>query len=118
MQPRVITPRAHFARYSETFSGGIVIRARSVVMAVAIAVATATNGHAACTIDVQGADDLPGQKDATQFCNNGSCGGPAKGGNVKLSDGDTRLAVDYMVAEAKAAIAAAAKPVAKAAAAK
>lgn len=46
---------------------------------------------------------------------NGSFGGPAKGGNVKLSDADTRLAVDYMVAEAKAAIAAQAKPVAKAA---
>ncbi len=46
---------------------------------------------------------------------NGSFGGPAKGGNVKLTDADTRLAVDYMVAEAKSAIAAAAKPVAKAA---
>lgn len=33
---------------------------------------------------------------------NGSFGGPAKGGNVKLSDADTRLAVDYMVAEVKA----------------
>jgi cytochrome c5 len=39
---------------------------------------------------------------------NGSFGGPAKGGNLKLSDTDTRLAVDYMVAEAKTAIAAAA----------
>jgi cytochrome c5 len=34
---------------------------------------------------------------------NGSFGGPAKGGNVKLSDADTRLAVDYMVSEARAA---------------
>lgn len=40
---------------------------------------------------------------------NGSFGGPAKGGNLKLSDADTRLAVDYMVAEAKPAVAAAAK---------
>lgn len=40
---------------------------------------------------------------------NGSFGGPAKGGNLKLSDADTKLAVDYMVAEAKAAIAATAK---------
>ncbi len=38
---------------------------------------------------------------------NGSFGGPAKGGNVKLSDSDTKAAVDYMVAEAKTAIAAA-----------
>lgn len=30
----------------------------------------------------------------------GSFGGPAKGGNDKLSDSDTRLAVDYMVSEA------------------
>jgi cytochrome c5 len=36
---------------------------------------------------------------------NGSFGGPAKGGNLKLSDADTRLAVDYMVAQAKTAIA-------------
>ncbi len=34
---------------------------------------------------------------------NGSFGGPAKGGNDKLSDADTRMAVDYMVAEVKAA---------------
>jgi cytochrome c5 len=47
---------------------------------------------------------------------NGSFGGPAKGGNEKLSDADTRVAVDYMVAEVKAAVAATA-PV-KAAAAK
>lgn len=40
---------------------------------------------------------------------NGTFGGPAKGGNDKLSDEDTRDAVDYMVNEAKAAIAAAAK---------
>lgn len=33
----------------------------------------------------------------------GSFGGPAKGGNDKLSDADTRLAVDYMVATARAA---------------
>jgi cytochrome c5 len=46
---------------------------------------------------------------------NGSFGGPAKGGNTKLSDADTRLAVDYMVAEAKAVIAAA-QPVKQAAA--
>ncbi len=39
---------------------------------------------------------------------NGSFGGPAKGGNPKLSDADTRMAVDYMVAEAKMAIAKAA----------
>jgi cytochrome c5 len=39
----------------------------------------------------------------------GSFGGPAKGGNEKLSDADTRVAVDYMVAEAKVAIEAAAK---------
>jgi len=48
---------------------------------------------------------------------NGSFGGPAKGGNEKLSDADTKVAVDYMVAEAKAAVAAApAKAPAKAAA--
>lgn len=45
---------------------------------------------------------------------NGSFGGPAKGGNVKLSDADTRLAVDYMVAEAKMAIATSAKAPVKA----
>jgi cytochrome c5 len=39
---------------------------------------------------------------------NGSFGGPAKGGNEKLSDADTRMAVDYMVDRARAAIAAAA----------
>jgi cytochrome c5 len=44
----------------------------------------------------------------------GSFGGPAKGGNEKLSDADTRVAVDYMVAEARAAVAA--KAPAKAAA--
>lgn len=50
---------------------------------------------------------------------NGSFGGPAKGGNVKLSDADTKLAVDFMVAEAKSTIAAAAaKQPAKAAAKK
>jgi cytochrome c5 len=37
----------------------------------------------------------------------GSAGGPAKGGNEKLSDADAMAAVDYMVEEAKAAIAAA-----------
>lgn len=36
---------------------------------------------------------------------NGSFGGPAKGGNDKLSDADTRAAVDYMVNEAKSALA-------------
>lgn len=43
---------------------------------------------------------------------------PAKGGNLKLSDADARLATDYMVSEAKAAIAkaAAAKPAANPAA--
>ncbi|MDD5389591.1 MAG: c-type cytochrome [Gallionellaceae bacterium] len=35
----------------------------------------------------------------------GSFGGPAKGGNEKLSDADAKVAVDYMVAEAKAAAA-------------
>jgi cytochrome c5 len=35
---------------------------------------------------------------------NGSFGGPAKGGNDKLSDADTKAAVDYMVNEAKAAL--------------
>jgi cytochrome c5 len=48
---------------------------------------------------------------------NGTFGGPAKGGNDKLSDADTKDAVDYMVNEAKAAIDAA-KPKAKAADAK
>lgn len=37
---------------------------------------------------------------------NGSFGGPAKGGNEKLSDADARVAVDYMVAEVKTAAAA------------
>lgn len=37
---------------------------------------------------------------------NGSFGGPAKGGNEKLSDADTKAAVDYMVNEARAAMAA------------
>lgn len=46
----------------------------------------------------------------------GSFGGPAKGGNEKLSDADTRVAVDYMVAEAKVAVEAAAKKPAKEAA--
>lgn len=36
----------------------------------------------------------------------GSFGGPAKGGNDKLSDADAKVAVDYMVSEAKAALAA------------
>jgi cytochrome c5 len=36
----------------------------------------------------------------------GTAGGPAKGGNDKLSDADAMVAVDYMVEEAKAAIAA------------
>jgi cytochrome c5 len=46
---------------------------------------------------------------------NGSFGGPAKGGNANLSDTDTKVAVDYMVAEAKSAIEAAkAKTAAKA----
>jgi cytochrome c5 len=36
---------------------------------------------------------------------NGSFGGPAKGGNDKLSDADTKAAVDYMVSEAKSALA-------------
>lgn len=39
----------------------------------------------------------------------GSFGGPAKGGNEKLSDADTKAAVDHMVEQAKVAIAAAAK---------
>ncbi len=34
----------------------------------------------------------------------GTLGGPAKGGNDKLSDADTKAAVDYMVKEAQAAI--------------
>lgn len=44
---------------------------------------------------------------------NGTFGGPAKGGNDKLSDADTRLAVDYMVEQAKAAIAAQGKTAVK-----
>ena len=44
---------------------------------------------------------------------NGSFGGPAKGGNLKLSDADTKLAVDYMVAQAKSAIDATSKAKAK-----
>lgn len=36
----------------------------------------------------------------------GSFGGPAKGGNDKLSDADTIVAVDYMIDQAKAAMAA------------
>ncbi len=39
---------------------------------------------------------------------NGTFGGPAKGGNDKLSDADTKVAVDYMVDQANMAIAAAA----------
>lgn len=42
----------------------------------------------------------------------GSFGGPAKGGNDKLSDSDTTFATDYMIDQAKAAIAASA-PAAK-----
>ncbi|TCS73290.1 cytochrome c5 [Sulfuritortus calidifontis] len=48
----------------------------------------------------------------------GTFGGPAKGGNDKLSDADTRLAVDYMVDQARASVAKAAKPAEKKAAAK
>lgn len=46
---------------------------------------------------------------------NGTVTAPAKGGNLKLSDAEARLATDYMVSKAKAAIAAteATKPVAK-----
>jgi len=36
---------------------------------------------------------------------NGSFGGPAKGGNEKLTDADAKVAVDYMANEAKAALA-------------
>lgn len=42
----------------------------------------------------------------------GTFGGPAKGGNEKLSDADTVVAVDYMIDQAKAAMAAS-KPVAR-----
>lgn len=45
----------------------------------------------------------------------GTLGGPPRGGNDKLSDADVKAAVDYMVDEAKKAIAAA-KPAQKAAA--
>ncbi|HNQ04276.1 MAG TPA: c-type cytochrome [Thiobacillaceae bacterium] len=34
----------------------------------------------------------------------GTLGGPAKGGNAKLSDEDTRLAVDYMIEQARVAM--------------
>jgi len=40
---------------------------------------------------------------------NGTFGGPAKGGNDKLSDADTRVAVDYMIDQAQAALSAAKK---------
>jgi cytochrome c5 len=36
----------------------------------------------------------------------GTFGGPAKGGNAKLIDEDTRLAVDYMIDQARSAVAA------------
>lgn len=39
----------------------------------------------------------------------GTFGGPAKGGNAKLSEEDTKLAVDYMIDRARAAMAAAKK---------
>jgi cytochrome c5 len=42
---------------------------------------------------------------------NGTFGGPAKGGNDKLTDAETMAAVDYMVSEAKTAIAAKTKTV-------
>jgi len=45
----------------------------------------------------------------------GTLGGPPRGGNVKLADADVRAAVDYMVDEARKAIAAA-KPAQQAAA--
>ncbi|MBI5331193.1 MAG: cytochrome c5 family protein [Betaproteobacteria bacterium] len=48
----------------------------------------------------------------------GSFGGPARGGNEKLSDGDAKAAVDYMVDQAKAAISAADKAAAAKAPAK
>lgn len=44
----------------------------------------------------------------------GTFGGPAKGGNSKLSDEDTRLAVDYMIDRARAAMPAEEKPADKA----
>lgn len=49
---------------------------------------------------------------------NGTFGGPAKGGNDKLSDEDTKAAVDYMVNVAQAAITAEKAKSAKTAAAK
>jgi cytochrome c5 len=61
---------------------------------------------------------VKGGKDALyEAAIKGSFGGPAKGGNEKLSDGDTKAAVDYMVDQAKAAIAAAEKAAADKAAA-
>ncbi len=44
---------------------------------------------------------------------NGSFGGPAKGGDLTLADADVKLAVDYMVAQAKMAIDAAKTATAK-----
>jgi cytochrome c5 len=43
----------------------------------------------------------------------GSFGGPAKGGDANLADADVKLAVDYMVAQAKTAIEAAKTTTAK-----
>jgi hypothetical protein len=60
--------------------------ARAIAVALVLAVLTIGQAHAACTSDVQGADDQPNQKDATQFCNNGACGGTSFSLGVSFDD--------------------------------
>src|SRR5262245_57265847 len=46
---------------------------RAWVCALAITAFFAVRAHAQCTIDAQGPDDEPGQKDMTQVCAGGTC---------------------------------------------
>ena len=51
------------------------IAATTAALMCLLGVPTASVHAAGCTVDGQSTDDLPGQKDLNQFCNNGACGG-------------------------------------------